>query len=96
MIDSLPLPVEIVSQPAQLGVAVRELVGSHIIALDTESNSYHHYPEQLCLIQIASRHKVYIIDTIALDDLAPLRDILADVSIKKVVHAADNDIRILD
>jgi len=93
---SLPLPVEIVSRPAQLGVAVRELVGSHAIALDTESNSYHHYPEQLCLIQIASRHKVYIIDTIALDDLAPLRDILADVSIKKVVHAADNDIRILD
>ncbi len=93
---SLPLPVEIVSRPAQLGVAARELVGSHAIALDTESNSFHHYPEQLCLIQIASRHKVYIIDTISLYDLAPLRDILADVSIKKVVHAADNDIRSLD
>jgi ribonuclease D len=93
---SLPLPVEIVSRPAQLGVAARELVGSHAIALDTESNSFHHYPEQLCLIQIASRHKVYIIDTIALHDLAPLRDVLADVSIVKVVHAADNDIRSLD
>ncbi len=93
---SLPLPVEIVSRPAQLDVAIRELVGSHAIALDTESNSFHHYPEQLCLIQIASRHKVYIIDTISLNDLAPLRDVLADVSIKKVVHAADNDIRSLD
>ncbi len=94
--SSLPLPVEIVSRPAQLGVAARELVGSHAIALDTESNSFHHYPEHLCLIQIASRHKVYIIDTISLYDLAPLRDVLADVSIKKVVHAADNDIRSLD
>jgi len=93
---SLPLPVEIVSRPAQLGVAAREMVSSHTIALDTESNSFHHYPEQLCLIQIASRHKVYIIDTIALYDLAPLRDVLADVSIKKVVHAADYDIRSLD
>ncbi|MFC1990584.1 ribonuclease D [Chloroflexota bacterium] len=93
---SLPLPVEIVSLPAQLGVAVRELVGSHIIALDTESNSFYHYPEQLCLIQIASRHKVYIIDTISLFDLAPLGDVLADVSITKVVHAADYDIRSLD
>ncbi len=93
---SLPLPVEIVSRPAQLDVAVRELVGSHAIALDTESNSFHHYPEQLCLIQIASRHKVYIIDTISLYDLSPLRDILRDVSIKKVVHAADYDIRSLD
>ncbi|MGB2814718.1 MAG: HRDC domain-containing protein [Dehalococcoidales bacterium] len=92
----LSLPVEIVSRPAQLGVAARELVGSNVIALDTESNSFHHYPEQLCLIQIASRHKVYIIDTIALYDLAPLRDVLADVSIKKIVHAADYDIRSLD
>jgi ribonuclease D len=69
---------------------------SHAIALDTESNSFHHYPEQLCLIQIASRHKVYIIDTISLCDLAPLRDVLADVSIEKIIHAADNDIRSLD
>jgi len=92
----LSLPVEIVSRPAQLGVAARELVGSHVIALDTESNSFHHYPEQLCLIQIASRHKVYIIDTISLYDLAPLRDVLADASIKKVIHGADYDIRSLD
>ncbi|MFC1901812.1 ribonuclease D [Chloroflexota bacterium] len=91
-----PLPVEVVSRPAQLDVAVREMVGSRAIVLDTESNSFHHYPEQLCLIQIATRHKVYIIDTIALYDLAPLRDILADFSIKKVLHAADNDIRSLD
>jgi len=92
----LPLPVEIVSRPAQLDVAARGLVGSHAIALDTESNSFHHYPEQLCLIQIASRHKIYIIDTMSISDLAPLRDILVDVSITKVVHAADNDIRSLD
>ena len=72
------------------------MVGSDTIALDTESNSFHHYPEQLCLIQIASRDKVYIIDTISLYDLAPLRDVLADVSIEKVVHAADYDIRSLD
>ena len=96
MTSSIPLPVEIVNRPAQLSASARELVGSHIIALDTESNSFHHYPEQLCLIQIASRHKVYIIDTISLHDLAPLRDVLADVSIKKVIHSADYDIRSLD
>ncbi|MFC2021881.1 hypothetical protein ACFLTR_01515, partial [Chloroflexota bacterium] len=93
MTSLIPLPVEVVSQPAQLGAAAHELVGSHAIALDTESNSFHHYPEQLCLIQIASPRKVYIIDTIALYDLTPLRDILKDVSIKKVIHSADYDIR---
>ncbi|MBM2825884.1 MAG: hypothetical protein HW402_1548 [Dehalococcoidales bacterium] len=64
--------------------------------MDTESNSRHYYPEQFCLIQIASHHKVYIIDTISLSDLTPLRDILADVSIEKVIHSADYDIRSLD
>lgn len=94
---SPPLPVETVSRPAHLVAAIREMSsGSHAIALDTESNSFHHYPEQLCLIQIASHHKVYIIDTIFLNDLAPLRDILANVSIEKIIHAADNDIRNLD
>ena len=96
MTGSLPLPVEVVSRPAQFDVAVQGMAGSRAIALDTESNSFHHYPEQLCLIQIATRHKVYIIDTIALDDLTPLSDVLSDVSIKKVVHAADYDVRSLD
>ncbi|MFC1931446.1 ribonuclease D [Chloroflexota bacterium] len=90
------LPVEIVTRLDQLGATTRELAGSRAIALDTESNSFHHYPEQLCLIQIASRHKVYIIDTISLNDLDPLRDVLADVSIEKVIHGADYDIRSLD
>jgi ribonuclease D len=93
---SLPLSVEIVSQSAQLDVAVQGMVGSLAIALDTESNSFHHYPEQLCLIQISTRNKVYIIDTISLKDIAPLKEVLIDDSIMKVVHGADYDIRCLD
>ncbi len=91
-----PLPVQIVSQSAQLDAAVQGMAGSRAIALDTESNSFHHYPEQLCLIQIATRHEVYIIDTIFLKDLAPLKEVLADDSIEKVIHGADYDIRSLD
>ena len=96
MTGPLPLPVEIVSQSAQLDAAVKAMLGSRVIALDTESNSFCYYPEQLCLIQIATSHKVYVIDTIVLKDLAPLKEVLADASIIKVVHAADQDIRSLD
>jgi len=95
MIVSLPLPVEIVSQAAQLDAAVKAMLGSRCIALDTESNSFHHYPEQLCLIQIATRHRVYIIDAIVLKEIAALKEVL-DASIIKVVHGADYDIRSLD
>ncbi|MCX6003495.1 MAG: HRDC domain-containing protein [Chloroflexi bacterium] len=76
--------------------AVQGMVKSPAIALDTESNSFHHYPEQLCLIQIATRNKVYVIDTILLKDIAPLKEILEDSFIMKVVHGADYDIRSLD
>jgi len=97
MTVSPPLPVEIVSRSAQLDVAVQEMAaGSQAIALDTESNSRHRYPEQLCLIQIATKQKVHLIDTISLKDIAPLKEVLEDDSIKKVVHGADYDIRCLD
>jgi ribonuclease D len=96
MTVSPPLPVEIVSQTAQLDTAVKAMLGSQDIALDTESNSFLHYPEQLCLIQIATRHKVYIIDTIVLKDITALKEVFADASITKVIHGADYDIRSLD
>ncbi|MBI4330754.1 MAG: HRDC domain-containing protein [Chloroflexi bacterium] len=93
---SLPLPVEIVSQATQLDAAVTAMLASGDIALDTESNSFHRYPEQLCLIQIATRHKVYLIDTIVLKEIAALKKVLPHDSIIKVVHGADYDIRSLD
>ena len=72
------------------------MLGSRDIAIDTESNGFHHYPEQLCLIQIATRQRIYIIDTIVLKELDSLKEVLADDSIKKVIHGADYDLRSLD
>jgi ribonuclease D len=92
----LPLPVEIVNQTAQLDTAVKAMIDSRYIALDTESNSFHRYPEQLCLIQIATLHKVYVIDTIILKEIGSLREVLAHASIVKIIHGADYDIRSLD
>ena len=95
MTVSLPIPVEIVNQAAQLDASVKAMLSSSDIALDTESNSFHRYPEQLCLIQIATPHRVYVIDTIVLKEIAALKEVL-DSSITKVVHGADYDIRSLD
>ena len=89
----MDLPVEIISQPDQLSAAVQEMGNSREIAVDTEANSRHRYPEQLCLIQIATLNKIFIIDTILLREIGPLQDIIHDASIAKVFHAADYDIR---
>ena len=96
MTVQLPLPVEIITNSAQLDGAVRRMLDSPAIAVDTESNSRHHYPEQLCLIQIAARNNVYIIDTIILKDIGPLQKVLADDAIMKIIHGADYDVRSID
>ena len=92
----IPLPVEIITNSVQLDGAVRRMLESQAIAVDTESNSRHHYPEQLCLIQIATRNNVYIIDTIILKDIGPLQKVLADDTIMKIIHGADYDVRSID
>jgi ribonuclease D len=93
---SLPLPIEIITQSAQLDAAILKMDGSAAVALDTESNSSHYYPEQLCLIQIATRTHSYVIDSIILKDVSALVKVLADASVMKVIHGADYDIRCLD
>jgi ribonuclease D len=93
---TFPLPVAMVTDSHRLADSVRTMTGIKAIGLDTESNSRHHYPEQLCLIQIATGHNVYIIDTITLENIEPLRKVLADKATMKVIHGADYDIRSLD
>ena len=96
MTTSLPLPMEIVADSSQLDEAVRIMLDSKVIAVDTESNSRHHYPEQLCLIQIATGPNIYIVDTITLADIRALQKVLEDKTILKVIHGADYDIRSID
>ncbi len=75
---------------------MESLLREERIALDTEGNSFHRYPERLCLVQIAASSGTYIIDPIAIDDPAPLGVLLAEPRVEKVVHSADYDVRSLD
>ena len=82
----MDLPVEIISQSGQLDAVVQEIVDSRPIALDTEANSRHRYPEQLCPIPIATRHKVYILDTTLMSDIPCLQNIHSAVSLPHATH----------
>jgi ribonuclease D len=95
-LKELQLPVEIITQPAQLDAAVQEMARMATIAVDTESNSLHRYPEQLCLIQVATLHKIYVIDTISLKEIGSFEQVLRDDTTTKVIHGADYDVRCLD
>lgn len=85
-------PVEIVRHVSELRSLVDQLRGESLIAVDTESNSLYAYYEQVCLVQLSTRERDFIIDPLAVGDMSPLGDLLADPAIETVFHAAEYDI----
>ncbi len=69
-----------------------QLAQEPLLAIDTESNSLYAYRTRVCLIQVSTRRKDYILDPLRIADLSPLGDLLADPKIEKVFHAAEYDL----
>jgi ribonuclease D len=67
------------------------------VAIDTEADSFFHYFDKVCLIQIAAKTGIYLVDPLALPEkgLEPLEPVLSDPSIRKVLHAAEYDLYVL-
>ena len=65
------------------------------IAFDLEANGFFSYPERICLIQVGFNGEAFLVDPLAIDDMAPLGKILADPNIEKILHSADYDVRSL-
>ena len=90
------IPIELLTTSGQVSDLACMLFQERCIALDTESNSRHRYPERVCLVQVATSSKVYLIDTLAVNDMKPIGEVLADETVIKVIQGADYDIRCLD
>ncbi len=63
------------------------------LALDTEADSLHAYPEKVCLIQISTTAGDRLVDPLAGIDLTPFLAALAGREL--IFHAADYDLRLL-
>lgn len=91
---ALPPPV-LVDSPAGFDRMIEALVAQPAIALDTESNSLYRYHYRVCVVQISTVDTDYLLDPLRLRDIAPLGAVLADPTIQKIFHAAENDILML-
>jgi len=88
-----PLPPRWVRRPEDLAALAARLARAGEVGLDTESNSLYHFPEQVCLVQVAEEDgAISLVDPLALRDLAPLGACLADASVVKVLHGASYDV----
>jgi ribonuclease D len=63
------------------------------MAVDTEADSLHAYPEKVCLIQITTSEGDELIDPLAGINLAPLLEGLSGHEL--IMHGADYDLRLL-
>src|SRR5688500_14605745 len=77
---------------AELG---QPLESAHELYLDTECmRELTAYP-QLCLSQLATSQQVVCVDPLALEDLSLIDNLLAQPNIRKILHAARQDIEVL-
>ncbi len=85
----------IVSSDA-LHALVEKARSTDAVAIDTEFVWNRTYLPRLGLIQLAlSDEDCHLIDPLALDDLSPLGELLADQQVIKILHDAPQDLAIL-
>ena len=95
--DMPPGPqIQYVADPDALQRVTAEVLRSPFVSVDTESNGFFRYPDQVCLVQLATGTGCYLVDPLAVDTPDSLGLILRDPSIRKILHSGDNDIRTLD
>lgn len=84
-----------VSDSNALHELVARLKGAEFVTLDTEFMRERTYFARLCLVQLATDEIEAIVDPLALDDLSPLLELLADIRMTKVFHAGQQDLEII-
>lgn len=92
--DATRLPA-FVDDEASLSALLSRLdaLPSAAVSLDTEADSFHHYFEKICLMQLETAGEIFLVDPLAAISLAPL---LAQLAGRRLLmHGADYDLRLL-
>jgi len=89
---------ELITEIPALEELARALVKEDVVAVDTEADSFYHYFDKTCLIQIATRTGTWLIDPLALGGpakLEPLGRMMRSPSVRVLFHAAEYDLFVL-
>jgi ribonuclease D len=84
----------LITTTPQLLALVEHLRASGRFGFDTEFVSEDTFEPVLCLVQVATRERLALIDPLAVRDLDPFWGAVCDPSLQVVMHAAGEDLRI--
>ncbi len=85
-------PLIIVEDTESLEAMVEELMEAPIIGVDTEADSFHHYQERVCLIQLSNLTKDFIVDPLKVEDCSSLQRLLNRPELLTLLHGGDYDV----
>jgi len=92
---STTVDYDYVDSNAALASLCDALAGADCCAIDTEFIRESTYYPELALIQVASDTALACIDPLAIDDFAPLAELMQENSLLKVFHSCSQDLEIL-
>ena len=77
------------------GVA-EALAGADRVAVDCEAAGFHRYSDRLCLVQLSTAERTFVLDPLALELGPYLRPFLEDPRRETILHGAAYDLRLLN
>ena len=83
---------KLIADDESLAKLVADLAEQPAFAYDSEFIGESTYHPKLCLIQVATPTRVALIDPLADLDLSPFWNLIGDGSIRKIVHAGEQDL----
>ena len=89
---------ELLVKTSEVEARAQELLQEETIAVDTEADSFYHYFDKTCLIQIGTPRQIYLIDPLAEtghEILAPLGPVFESPEVQKIFHAGEYDLFVL-
>ena len=95
---ALPTDAETITTVEELEALTELLLKEDIVAFDTEADSFYHYFDKVCLVQVATRKKCWLIDPLEIggpSKLAALAPVFSDPNVRVLFHAAEYDIYVL-
>jgi ribonuclease D len=88
------LPEQIVTTPEELTACCEHLAACRRFGFDTEFVGENTYHPHLCLVQVATAERLYLIDPLAVGPIDPFWRLVVDPQNLVVVHAGREEVRL--
>ena len=87
---------QLITDPHGVQELADALAGETRLAVDLEAAGFHRYSDRVCLVQVNSPDRTYLVDTLAVDPSPALRGPLEAPDVRIILHGGDYDLRLLD